>query len=439
MAAFKTAVSHLPTQHDALRLRFKQTESGWQQWLDENVTPALSNVEVTVPTTIHNLSTLPFTKQEDAMTTEAGKLAASLDLENGPIMHVALFQRGAAQPVRLFVTVHHLAIDGVSWRPLLEDLETAYNQIRSNQPVSLPPKSSSVKQWSEKLVDWAGMETAVSTTPHWQTNSTSSILFNTDGANNTSDTHTVSVKLNADETRALLQDVPNAYNTNINDALLTAAALAVENASTEPSRSGRLSLTLEGHGREEEVIGNVDVSRTVGWFTTHAPVHLDTPNSDPGAAIKSVKEQLRQLPHKGLSYGTLRYLTPKSPISNLQSPEILFNYLGQFERSLPPSELFKLVRPLQADISPRNQRTHTLDINAVVMANQLHIDWTFSPQRIAIADVQTLANRFISELRGVIDHCTSVETTESTLSDFDLVDFDTDTFDQLADMLSLGD
>ena len=384
---------------------------------------------MTVPTTIHNLSTLPFTKQEDAMTTEAGKLAASLDLENGPILHVALFQRGSAQPVRLFVTVHHLAIDGVSWRPLLEDLETAYNQIRSNQPVALPPKSSSFKQWSEKLVDWA--KTAVSTTPHWQTDSSSSIPFNANGANNVSNTHTVSVKLNADETRALLQDVPNAYNTNINDALLTAAALALGEA--------RLSLTLEGHGREDEVVGNVDSSRTVGWFTTHAPVHLDTSNSDPGAAIKSVKEQLRQLPHKGLSYGARRYLTKNSPLAPHDSPQILFNYLGQFERSLPPSELFKLVRPLQADISPRNQRTHTLDINAVVMADQLHIDWTFSPQRITIADVQTLANRFISELRGVIDHCTSVETTESTLSDFDLVDFDTDTFDQLADMLSLSD
>lgn len=226
--------------------------------------------------------------------------------------------------------------------------------------------------------------------------------------------------------------MPNAYNTNINDALLTAAALAF----APGSENGRLSITLEGHGREEEVVSGVDLTRTVGWFTTHYPVHLETPNSEPGAALKAIKEQLRQVPSKGLSYGVLRYLGSDSPLTDQPEPEVLFNYLGQFERSLPPSELFKLVRPLQADISPRNQRPHTLEINAVIMADQLHIDWTFSPQRITIADVQTLANNFIAELRDLIDHCTSVEITESTLSDFDLVDFDTDSFDQLADMLS---
>ncbi len=428
--AIRAAVQHLPRQHDALRLRFKRSPAGWQQVLDEKGT-----AEGAVPIAQHDLSTIPFERQESVMQIKADGLAAGLDLEKGPLLQVALFKRGDGLPPRLFITVHHLAIDGVSWRPLLEDLERAYDQIRNGQPVNLPAKSSSYKLWAEKLIARAQAELADVPVPEiWQNGRSPNTLFAELGqAGLNREAHTLTVKLSTDETHALLQDVPAAYNTNINDALLTAATLTFAKEYGE----AKFAATLEGHGREEEYAGAVDLSRTVGWFTTHYPVQLALDAGyDRGAALKTVKEQLRQVPDKGIGYGVTRYLLPSSPLGDTAEPEILFNYLGQFERSLPPSDLFKLVRPLQASYSPNNQRTHPLEINAFVQQNQLHIAWTYTPQQLSTANMQTLANTYISELKALIDHCLAVDSNEATLSDFDLIDLDSEQFDQLADMLS---
>jgi non-ribosomal peptide synthase protein (TIGR01720 family) len=243
----------------------------------------------------------------------------------------------------------------------------------------------------------------------------------------------ISIRLDASRTQALLLDVPAAYNTNMNEALLTAWAQAWVSEMGETE----VSVVLEGHGREEAVVGEVDLTRSVGWFTTQYPVHLSVTGADnPGQALRAVKERLRRVPDNGLGYMLLRYLHPGAPLASMPEPQILFNYLGQFERALPASSMFSLVRPLQAGYAPSNRRTHSLEINAYIQQGQLNVDLVFSPRLLPPAAVKDLAEKFEAHLQALIDHCLSDDAGGRTASDFDLVDLSEDQFDRLSQMLS---
>ncbi|MFM7367945.1 MAG: condensation domain-containing protein, partial [Sphaerospermopsis kisseleviana] len=229
------------------------------------------------------------------------------DLAKGEISKVALFHLGKDRPSCLLFVIHHLAVDGVSWRILLEDLATAYQQMSRGQMIKLPEKTTSWKYWSDRLTEYAQTQ-AVKELDYWvnQSNIANKPLpidYYFDSAqykpavaeNNTlASTASVSLALNEEQTRALLQDVPAAYNTQINDVLLTALVQSFAQWTGENS----LLIDLEGHGRED-LFEDVDLSRTVGWFTTLFPVGLAIQENQPGEALKSVKEQLRSIPNRG--------------------------------------------------------------------------------------------------------------------------------------------
>jgi non-ribosomal peptide synthase protein (TIGR01720 family) len=230
---------------------------------------------------------------------------------------------------------------------------------------------------------------------------------------------TVSVALNVEETRALLQDVPSAYQTQINDVLLTALVQTFAEWTQEHS----LLLDLEGHGREA-LNKDIDVSRTVGWFTTIFPVLLTLEGiSHPGEALKAIKEQLRGVPNRGIGYGVLRYLSEDAQVSQqlqtLPQAEVRFNYLGQFDQVLPESSLFKLVYPTPgASRSPRGNRRYLIDINGFVLGGQLQLEWTYSEQIHQRSTIEQLAQGFVEALRSLITHCQSPEAGGYTPSDF---------------------
>ncbi|HEY9650043.1 MAG TPA: amino acid adenylation domain-containing protein, partial [Coleofasciculaceae cyanobacterium] len=355
----KQALQHLMEYHDALRLRFTLTQSGWQQ-----VNDGLDAVKA-VPFSYIDLSGIPAAERESILETTASELQASLNLAEGLILRVALFDFGNNQPNRLLIVIHHLAVDGISWRILLEDLQQIYQQLSQGEAVQLPPKTYSFKQWSESLREYAPSEQLQQERDYWLRTSHYSRLpvDNPNGANTVALARTVSVSLNVEETRALLQDVPSAYQTQINDVLLTALVQTFVEWKQEQS----LLLDLEGHGREA-INQDIDISRTVGWFTTIFPVLLTLEGiSHPGEALKAIKEQLRGVPNRGIGYGVLRYLSEDAQVTqqlqSLPQAEVRFNYLGQFDQVLLESSLFKLVYPTPgASRSPRGNRRYLIDI-----------------------------------------------------------------------------
>ncbi|HWF88403.1 MAG TPA: amino acid adenylation domain-containing protein, partial [Pyrinomonadaceae bacterium] len=265
---FEKAIELLLVQHDALRFRYAKNHDGWEQ--------TVSAPEGVVPFERIDLSAEA--EQTARIQEHAARLHASLNLEHGPLIRVALFDRGAAQNSYLLIVIHHLAVDGVSWRILLEDLHTLYQQLSRSEAPALPPKTTSYKNWAERLTEHARSTAVRDELAYWCEISGDPLarlpLDHANGTNSVASARTMSVSLNTEETRELLQALPVAYRTQINEVLLTALVRAL----TAWTRADSLLIDLEGHGRED-ILEGVDVSRTVGWFTTIFPVVLDCKDS----------------------------------------------------------------------------------------------------------------------------------------------------------------
>ncbi|MEG5160088.1 amino acid adenylation domain-containing protein [Microcoleus sp. AT3-A2] len=412
-ALIESVLQELLKHHDALRLRFVRGESGWQQYL--------ANPDEVATFTCIDLSSLPSEKREAAFQTAATQLQGSLNLSEGPLLRAALFDLGKHQPNRLLLAIHHLAVDGVSWRILIEDFQTAYGQISRGETVALPPKTTSFKQWAERLHEWARSPELQGEFDYWfalsrQPISRLPVDFPT-AANLVASEKTVSVALSVEETKLLLQEVPAVYRTQINDVLLTALGQAFARWTGNNS----LLLDLEGHGRED-IFEGVDLSRTIGWFTAVFPVllNLEQP-SDLGATLKSVKEQLRAVPNRGIGCGVLEYLNPEiaKNLHNLPQTEVSFNYLGQFDQVLPKSSLLMLSSEPSSPIrSPRGNRRYLLEINGFIASGKLQLDWTYSENIHRRESIENLATGFIESLRSLIKYCQSPDAGGCTPSDF---------------------
>jgi non-ribosomal peptide synthase protein (TIGR01720 family) len=370
-----------------------------------------------------DLSALSEAQQGEAMEQAAAQLQASLDLAQGPLVRLAVFDCGPQKSARLLVVIHHLVVDTVAWRILLEDLHITYQQLSSGKVIQLPPKTTSFKYWAEQLIAYAQSAGLQQELTYWlaapRTQVSRLPVDYLEGTNTVASACTVSVSLSNTETQALLHDVPRVYQTHINDLLLTALAQTLAHWTGVST----LVVDLEGHGREEIVEG-VDLSRTVGWFTTIFPVLLQLePAATPAEALKSVKEQLRCIPQRGIGYGVLRYLSQDKEISEklraLPQAEVCFNYLGDGDQGLSEARLFSRTQEASGPHRSRQgRRRYLLEINARLVGGQLQLDWTYSECIHRRDTIAGLAQGFIQALRTLIVHCQSPEAGGYTPSDF---------------------
>ncbi len=420
------AISTLVEHHDALRLRFEKLAEGWRQEL----APVGSASDL--PFVHVDLSELPAGERRAALEAKCAALQASLDLEKGPILRAALFDLGADEPRRLLLAIHHLAVDGVSWRILFEDLE---NALAGRE---LPKKTTSWKAWTEKLAALAA--TLEPEVDYWrsQPESTFRLPIEPRGENLVSAAKSVAISFDPEETRSLLQ-APAVYRAQIQDLLLTAlqATLAGDLA---------LPIELEGHGREEDLVPNVDLTRTVGWFTTLYPVTLEVPaNAGPGVRLKSIKERLHTLPSRGLSHGLLRWLgrsETRTALAAFFPPEVSFNYLGQADASArgagqassasAATSTLAIARENPGPtLSPRATRAHELAVSAVISGGALRVELLYGAERLAKETVEAWATAFRAEILALAEHCSSPEAFGYTPSDFPLARLDQATIDRL--------
>jgi non-ribosomal peptide synthase protein (TIGR01720 family) len=433
-SVLERVVQHLLVHHDMLRARFRQESAGWQQ---DIAGPEASLLCVRV-----DLSTLLEARQDAAIAEVAAQLQASLNLVQGPLVRVALFDCGPQKSARLLLVIHHLVVDSVSWRILLEDLQMAYQQLSAGKRPQLPPKTTSFKHWAERLSAYTQSAELRQEQTYWLTAPRSQVgrlpVDYPSGANTVASACTVSLSLSTKETDALLQEVPRAYQTQMNDVLLTALVQAFACWIGEHA----LLIDLEGHGREE-VVNGVDLSRTVGWFTTTFPVLLQIePDTTPAAALKAVKEQLRRIPKRGIGYGMLRYLSQDTEVTKklraLPQAEVCFNYLGRLDQVLSGPVFFGPVREARGPHrSPRGNRRYLLEINGRLARGQLQYDWTYSERIYRRDTIEGLAQGFIEALRTLIVHCQSLKAGGYTPSDFPKMQLSQQELDEL--MTAIGE
>ena len=393
--------------HDALRLSFTQRDAHWHA---EHL--AVPEGGVLMQAQVRDM------QQCTALFTDTQR---SLDLEHGPLLR-ALLVDGPQGQQRLLIAIHHLVVDGVSWRVLLEDLQNVYRQLSEGHSVSLPAKTSALRDWTARLQAYAHSESLREELSVWQAQLAGPAVAlpvqRPQGALCNRDAETVSVRLDAEHTRRLLQQAPSAYRTQVNDLLLTALARVLCRWSGHASAL----IQLEGHGRET-LFDDIDLTRSVGWFTSAYPLRL-TPQAGQGDSIKAIKEQLRALPHKGLGYGVLRYLADdlcKQSMAALPSASITFNYLGQFDQSFGADALF---HPLEESAGlahdPDAPLPNELSVDGQVYGGELVLRWTFSRERHDQQTVRDLAEAYLAELHSLIAHCLQDDAGGLTPSDFPL-------------------
>ncbi|GGH70057.1 hypothetical protein GCM10008014_54100 [Paenibacillus silvae] len=419
------AVRQLIVHHDALRTVYRATEHGYAAWnrgAEEN--EALFDLEI-----IDFRGTLDV---KNAVEAKASEIQASIDLEYGPLVKLGLFRCDDGD--HLLIAIHHLVVDSVSWRILLEDLATGYDQARQGQPIRLPLKTDSFQLWAKQLADYANGSAIESEREHWHnieqlTYEPLSRDFEQERSM-LKDSGLVSVRWTAAETEQLLKQAHLAYHTEMNDLLLAALSLAVHAWSGHE----RVLVNLEGHGREE-LFQNVDITRTVGWFTSQFPVVLEPGHADNlGHQVKRVKEGLRRIPNKGIGYGILRYLAEtRGDERFVLAPEISFNYLGQFDQDYDGSGSQPSPFSPGSDSSPNAMMDFVLDINGMVSEGVLELNIRYGKTQYKRETVERLGTLLQSSLREIISHCISKEKPELTPSDVLLQDMTVEELEQLTE------
>jgi amino acid adenylation domain-containing protein/non-ribosomal peptide synthase protein (TIGR01720 family) len=366
--ALEAAIGQLIEHHDALRLRLVGDQ---QQFVAPHGHVPFERVVL----------------NNGAFEKAAARVQTSLDLTSGPVFRAVLFEDPGAQP-RLLLCAHHLAIDGVSWRILLEDLATAYQSQRSGERAILPPKTTSFKHWAERLFEYAQSKQLHGEAKLWLDARLLAASHAPTDPGLEGEAQSVVASLSSAETRTLLQAASAAHGLRIDDMLLAALGKALETL-----KPGPWLVDVEGHGREE-LFDDVDLSRTVGWFTTIYPLLLDS-----GADPVMVRDARRSLRHGGIDYGVLRHLSGHSELSAIRA-DICLNYLGQFDQALSTSGPFKLAgEALCAFRSPRARRSHALEINALVSDGCFSVMFMHVVARHSRTVVERLAATFLEALR----------------------------------------
>ena len=430
------ALTHLVQQHDALRLRFTPVAVGSQTLWTQRYVDLTDDLVAQIRASVHlvDLSTFAPAEQAERLLETNRTLQASLDITTGPLWQVAQVRYGADQPEQLLLIVHHLLVDWVSWPLLIGDLWTIYGQLLAQRPIQLPSKSSSFQAWSNWLQGYAQSASLLAEVDYWlkiadQPIASLPVDYPANSGQETMATvKTVTCALSAAETQQLLHEVPALYHTRINDLLLAALAQSVtawqSRRQPTPSETPTMLLDLEHHGREA-LDETLDLSRTVGWFTAIFPVALRVAQTEPEALIKSIKEQLRQLPHNGIGYGILRYLNPETAMLLAQLPkaEITFNYGGRFQESQATS--------LGGDQDAGERLAYRLRVDGGVIDNQLRFGWSYSEKLYRDETVEALAEGFIAALQALLAHCRTADAGGYTPSDFPDLQLDQSALDRL--------
>ncbi|WP_198535572.1 non-ribosomal peptide synthetase [Streptomyces caatingaensis] len=463
--ALRAALADLARNHPALRLRLDRTDGLWTQ----EILPAGQAPAVTDPATVRrtDITGLDAAARAELLTKEADASAAALDPGHGTVLRAVHLDAGPRTDGRLLLTIHHLAVDGVSWRVLLPELADAYTARAAGCTPALEPEATSLRAWATTLLDHAHSRTRTAETGHWRTALAGprAPLSRTPAdprRDTTATLRTLRLTLPADRTAPLLDTVPQAYSAGVDDVLLTALALAAADwrRTADPALpaacAGALQIDLEGHGRGGSDTAGLtpDLSRTVGWFTTVHPVRLDVSTLDvagalaggrpAGDALKLVKEQLRAAPDRGLGHGLLRHLNAQTAplLAALPASQLLFNYRGRTDHKgavtgwpfAPDAERAAVTEGAAPDAGM--PVPYPLELDAVVRAGadgrpELAVEWSWPAALFTEEQVTALARRLFDALDALARHAAAPDAGGITPSDVRLVAMDQKRIDRL--------
>ena len=397
-SSVKEVFAKILEHHDALRTIYRTGENKVSQYIRGLGEGELFAIEET------DLTGEPAFKE--CIEEEMNKLHQNIDLAKGPLVQLKLFKTGEGG--YLGIVIHHLIVDGVSWRILLEDFTMGYGQALRGERIRFQSKSSSFKDWASRLREYATNQELLQEMFYWEKLEKEETLElpmdKIATVNRIKDSESLQIELTEEETGKLFKQVNRAYNTEINDILLTALGLSIKGW----TGANKVLLNLEGHGREQ-ILEDTDITRTVGWFTSMYPVILDLKETkDLSHTIKSVKESLRRIPSRGIGYGILKYLTTEEKRPELvfnKKPEISFNYLGEFGQETGQAGDIQIADISSGiAVSPETERSYKLDINGIIIRKKLAINFGYNRHQYRRETIAEVAGQYRRYLVKIIEH-----------------------------------
>lgn len=407
----KEAIALLFSHHDILRTLYRIDGAKVTQSIQNQIHFDIEEISIASESEIGAVTTV---------------FNQTMRIDKGALLRCLLIR--SARQNYLYLNIHHLIVDGFSWRIIIEDLQNGLQALQANKKVVLPRKSISFKQWTETLKTTDKFNNEINfwksslqeTTGQWQGNLQLPLQISE-----------LNTSLDEGYTQKLLGEVHKAFNTQINDILLYALAKTF----TALHGNDNSQIYLEGHGRES-LFEDLDISRTIGWFTSLYPVNLKYRSElQVAEQIKHFKESLRKIPHNGLGYGVLKYLKKAPEFEKAPSPISSFNYLGQFEDGETKSELKISSIKAGQTIATHLLLTTGVELNSYIRNSKLEISLTYSNQIIGASTAEKLMKDFVQNLKAVIDFCLQTEEGGITPSDIDFDEFDIDTLDNVLENL----
>ena len=399
-ALFEKAVGYLREHHDALSFLFSEEASVWRQY------------EVAVSQnpffTYEDLSALSTAEQQALLDLSAAQSVSSLNLWEGPLMRVALFRLGSEQGSAVLLTIHRLLVDDTSWRILLEDLQLAYSLLSQRAQVILPAGPSSFRQWSKKLTEYARSRELQKESDFWSavTKASPGKLPVDDLLGETSKESWIITltRISSEETAAFQYAARESYSMSAEEILVGAVVLALAKWSGESSFLIEVERNLREHS-----FSDLDVSRTVGWFSAAFPVVLNISDvSSPIDTLRRLKDQLRRIPNGGIGYSVLRYLSSdealRTKLSSIPSPQIRFSFRDQTSQIAPAFEhtLYSSAELSSTAPTRDSELSSLLEINATVVEGQLQMAWTYSSNVYLSATIDRLAEDCMAQLKSLV-------------------------------------
>ncbi|MCE7996681.1 MAG: non-ribosomal peptide synthase/polyketide synthase [Roseivirga sp.] len=436
MLDFKADVSHetigkifdkILAHHDVLRSVFKEENNEWEQQITEKNAP-LAFEE-------HDLRGMD--DWEAQLSSLSDNIQTSLDVGKGPVLKLGLFKMDAGD--RLLIVIHHLVVDGVSWRILFEDIDSLYLQAKANEALSLPAKTDAYHAWAKHLLGYVKTKEFEHANDYWnQAFSAKPNQLKRDfpeGTRTYDQSRVPSFTLSKEYTSKLMSEVNDSFHTQINDILLAALVMSIH----EQFDQHNVQIDLEGHGRENIHQGE-NVNRTVGWFTSIYPVLLSHHEGEWSQTIKQVKESLRNVPNHGIDYLLKRYLVDDNDSETAdQSSPIIFNYLGQFDSDINDKS-FEVTREFTGDsIAPDEQTSHDWDISGMVTGGMLKMTLSYSEGQYREETIISFMSAYEQHLVKLIDYCSNYGKDEFTPSDFTYKGLSIAEVDELNEQYDLSD
>ena len=420
MSALDAALAAVVAHHDAFRLRFKESDRGWQCGY------ALAGSRVAVERV--DLREYPPEMVSGAIESAAAAAQVGLHITDGPILRVVYFGRGSELPGRLLVTMHRLVADARSIRVFFEDLETAYVATRAGREPWLPHRTTSFRFWAERLVDYASTRAQDGVSSWTRLAEPLAAVLPCDHAagrelNTEASARTVTVCLTVPETGALLRRTACRHGAGVDDLLLAALAKTLL---PWMGRDG-VVVDVERTGRED-VLGDVNLSRTIGAFTTTFPCRLEAGDGSTASLLSRIRHSLR-VHDGGLSFGVLRYLSPdadvREALDGVPQPQLRFHYEGDVEASIAGSSLFtSAAEPIGLWRADENERPHLIEVVALVAAGRFKVQWRYSSAFHDTSTISALASRYLEALRDIAAQSEAQSTFTGIPSPFELADLE---------------